>query len=73
MKKNMVEQNKYVKCACCGSLEVPKGEEGLGYICFKCGQEKDRVQEDKPDYEGGANKMSLNQAKEAYKNGLPIK
>lgn len=62
-----------VRCACCGSLEVPKGEEGLYYICNKCGWENDEIQRDKPDYEGGANDMSLNQAKEAYKKGLPVK
>ena len=61
-----------IKCACCGSLEVPAGEEGLYYICNKCGWENDEIQRNKPDYEGGANKMSLNQAKKAYKEGKKI-
>ena len=61
-----------IRCACCGSLEVPYGEEGLGYICNICGWEKDGVQEDKPDYKGGANKMSLNEAKKAYKEGKKV-
>ena len=65
-------QNKLEKCACCGSLEVPSGSDGWGYICNVCGWEKDGVQNDDPDFWGGANKMSLNQAKEAYKKGLPI-
>lgn len=65
-------EKKIVKCACCGSLEVPNGEEGLGYVCTRCGWEKDGVQEDKPDYEGGANKMSLNEARKAYKEGRKV-
>lgn len=61
-----------IKCACCGSLEVPSGEEGLGYICNICGWEKDEIQEGKPDYDGGANRMSLNEAKEAFKQGKKV-
>ena len=61
-----------VKCACCGSLEVPSGSDGWGYICNVCGWEKDGVQNDDPDFWGGANKMSLNQARKAYRKGLPI-
>lgn len=64
--------DKLLKCACCGSLEVPKGEERLYYVCNRCGWENDEIQRDKPDYEGGANNMSLNQAKEAYKKGLTV-
>lgn len=61
-----------IECACCGSLEVPPGEEGLYYICSNCGWENDEVQRDKPDYKGGANKMSLNEARKAYKEGRKI-
>lgn len=61
-----------IKCPCCGSLEVPKGEEGLYYICSTCGWENDEIQRDKPDYKGGANKMSLNEAKEAFKQGKKV-
>ena len=66
-----MKENK-IKCACCGSLEVPDGEEGLYYICDICGWENDPIQNDKPDYEGGANKMSLNQAKKAYAEGKKV-
>ncbi len=62
----------YIPCPCCGSVEVPKGEAGLYYVCTNCGWENDEIQRDKPDYDGGANRMSLNEAKEAYKKGLPI-
>lgn len=65
-------ESKLEKCACCGSEEVPQGEKGLGYICENCGWEKDGVQEDKPDFNGGANIMSLNEAKQAYKEGKKI-
>ena len=65
-------KNKFIECPCCGSLEVPKGEEGLYYICEVCGWENDPIQNDKPDYGGGANIMSLNEAKQAYKEGRKI-
>jgi len=64
---------KLIKCPCCGSEEVPSGEEGLYYICEKCGWENDPIQLDKPDYAGGANQMSLNEAKRAFKEGKPVK
>lgn len=73
MNKKVTKQRKgYIPCACCGSIEVPKGEAGLYYPCFHCGWENDEIQRDEPDYAGGANKMSLNEAKEAYKKGLPV-
>lgn len=65
-------EEKKVNCKCCGAKEVPDGEIGLGFVCPKCGWEKDAVQEKYPDWEGGANKMSLNQAKEAYKKGEQV-
>lgn len=61
-----------INCVCCGSKEVPSGEEGLYYVCNKCGWENDPIQKDKPDYKGGANKMSLNEAKKAYKEGKKV-
>ena len=62
----------FVPCKCCGSKEVPRGEIGIGYVCNNCGWEKDGVQEDNPDRKGGMNKMSLNEAKKAYKNGKKV-
>ncbi|MBC3537734.1 CPCC family cysteine-rich protein [Megasphaera hominis] len=41
-------------------------------ICPVCGWENDGVQNDMPDYKGGANKMSLNEAREAYKQGRKV-
>ena len=42
------------------------------WICPVCGWQDDEVQNDEPDFEGGANDMSLNQAKEAYRQGKPV-
>lgn len=41
-------------------------------ICPICKWEHDLVQEEDPDYNGGANKMSLNQAREAYRKGEKV-
>ncbi len=65
-------EKKFIKCACCGSLEVPVGDDGHFYICNNCGWEKDEIQENKSNYKGGANKMSLNEAKKAYKEHKKI-
>lgn len=59
------------KCACCQQLTVYK--DAKFDICPNCGWEKDTTQNENPNYKGGANKMSLNEAREAYKKGLPIK
>ena len=42
-------------------------------ICDVCDWCDDAIQESNPKYEGGANKMSLNQAREAYKKGIQIR
>ena len=55
------------KCACCGEIFV-----GLYDICEVCGWQDDLVQNKNPDYKGGANEMSLNEAKQAYKEGKEI-
>ena len=55
------------ECKCCGNLTIDSDE--LFGICEICWQ-SDAVQEENPDYKGGANEMSLNEAKEAYKNKI---
>lgn len=45
------------------SLDFP----GSYFICAECGWEDDNLQYYDPDYEGGANNVSLNQARENYK------
>lgn len=54
-------------CPCCGEEEVERWD-----ICETCGWQNDPLQNEDPDCKGGANSMSLNQAKEAYKNGEEI-
>ena len=58
------------KCPVCGKFDFE------GYNCFDdcevCGWIDDAVQVNEPDLEGGANKMSLNQAKEAYAEGRRV-
>ncbi|AAS63721.1 hypothetical protein CQP30_07490 [Yersinia pestis] len=57
-------------CQCCGSKTI----DNLGdyEICPICKWEDDPIQSKEPDYVGGANKMSLNEAKEAYKQGRKV-
>lgn len=50
------------ECKCCGCLTV----EDEFDICPVCFWEADPLQEKYPDYEGGANDVSLIQAKENY-------
>lgn len=63
-----MEQKK--KCKCCENLTIDV--DSLFDICENCGWQSDLVQEENPDYRGGANKMSLNEAKKAYKEGKKV-
>jgi hypothetical protein len=42
------------------------------YEICDCGWQNDPIQTKDPDFKGGANRMSLNEAKVAYKKGRPI-
>jgi hypothetical protein len=55
--KNMDQKNK--SCSCCGFLTLPS--DSLFEICPICGWQDDPVQNDDPDYAGGANMQSLNE------------
>ena len=52
-------------------FEIVKKKEGKGmsdkHVCSVCGWGYDCLQEDYPDYCGGFNKGSLNQARAAWK------
>ena len=56
--------------------EVMGQVRAMGYdgveICPVCGWEDDKFQRNHPDFDGGANVMSLNQAREAYAAGRPV-
>ena len=54
-------------CACCGKSIV-----GFYGVCRVCGWENDPLQNERPDYGGGANRMSLNEAQTAYSQGEEI-
>lgn len=58
--------NLKTKCALCGE-EVDRYD-----ICDVCGWQDDDLQRDDPNYKGGANKMSLNEARKAYKENKEI-
>lgn len=53
------------KCPCCGYYTF--NEKPSGDICKVCFWEDDLIQLDNPSYEGGANNVSLNQARKNYK------
>lgn len=56
-------------CPCCSSraLTVQSGYE----ICDECGWEDDPTQSAAPDYAGGANQQSLNQARKDWSTAKP--
>ncbi len=51
-------------CRCCGHLTI--GEYNEFEICPVCFWEDDLIQARDPDYEGGANRVSLRQAQKNY-------
>lgn len=57
-------------CPCCGQYEF--SEKGSYEICPVCNWEDDPVQAEEPDYSGGANVMSLNEAREAFRQGRKV-
>lgn len=53
-------------CPCCGFRTMREEWRGSYDLCPVCDWEDDGVQYDDPDYRGGANEMSLNQARERF-------
>jgi hypothetical protein len=51
------------KCSCCGNYTL---NDESDYICPVCYWHEDIVQREDPDFEGGANEESLNQARKNY-------
>jgi|GEM_PF-107814 len=54
-------------CPCCGYLTLAAEPPGTYAHCEVCWWEDDRLQFDQPDYEGGANAPSLNQARANFR------
>lgn len=62
--------NKHYPCPCCGEMAFDSlGEHD---ICPHCNWEDDPFQSGNPDRKGGANKMSLNEAKDACRQGKTV-
>ena len=53
-------------CPCCGYLTYDQEPCGTFEICPVCYWEDDNVQNQNPNYDGGANGISLNKAKENF-------
>ncbi|MEM7174098.1 MAG: CPCC family cysteine-rich protein [Bacteroidota bacterium] len=66
IKKKKNKYNKY-QCPCCKYYTLEEGRENSFDICDVCYWEDDEIQEDDPSYTGGANDVSLNQARENFK------
>lgn len=64
--KNLSETSNTL-CPVCGRTHVAEYD-----ICNICGWENDPVQASKPTLPGGANQMSLEEARKAYRAGRPI-
>jgi len=58
--------NKY-QCPCCGYYTLEEKPTNTFQTCPVCNWEDDGVQYQNPDYKGGANNESLNQAKANFK------
>jgi cysteine-rich CPCC protein len=50
-------------CPCCDFLTLDEPPTGTFQICAVCGWEEDNVQYEDPDYEGGANRIGLLEAR----------
>jgi hypothetical protein len=53
-------------CPCCGMLTLDEPQPGTWLICPVCEWEDDPVQFEGIDYAGGANSVSLRQARQFY-------
>ncbi|EPD53696.1 hypothetical protein HMPREF1210_00519 [Paenisporosarcina sp. HGH0030] len=54
-------------CQCCGYKTLREGTRDSYDICKVCFWEDDLVQNEDPDFEGGANEVSLRQAQRNFK------
>jgi hypothetical protein len=61
----MRERNRF-PCPCCGFLTLEEEPPGTFDICPVCNWEDDFVQFEDPEYEGGANRISLVDARRNF-------
>ena len=61
----MTRPNRFA-CPCCGYLTLPAKASGTFKICQVCFWEDDPVQLRDPHYAGGANEVSLNEARRHF-------
>lgn len=54
------------KCPCCKNRTLLEEPPGTYQVCPICKWEDDELQYYNPDYKGGANKTSLNEARKKY-------
>ena len=62
-RRNYAMKNRTGLCPVCGQYSFTEPHD----ICPVCGWEDDKVQLRDPDFAGGANEMSLNEARESYR------
>jgi hypothetical protein len=62
-----IKNNNKHKCPCCGYFTLTCEADNTFQICPVCYWEDDGVQLNDPNYDGGANRVSLNQARENFK------
>jgi len=67
-KHHLPDEEIKIPCPCCGKTRVDEFD-----ICDECFWENDPVQFDDPDFAGGANEMSLNEARKAYREGREVR
>ena len=60
------DEEKRYPCLCCGFLTMFGPTRDTYDICHVCDWEDDEVQYDNPDFGGGANRVSLNEARLNY-------
>jgi hypothetical protein len=60
------EQSRRFPCACCGFLSLSDPRSGSYEICPVCAWEDDPVQNSDPSFAGGANRTSLESARQNY-------
>ncbi len=63
---------KLYQCPCCGKYTLELKPTNTFLECPECHWVDDGVQYADHDFQGGFNKMSLNEARQAYKEGREI-